>query len=224
MQCNIEIQIEECEDENARILYYWGDTYTRQVKRGEEYKELNKTVSIVILDHEIEELEGIEELGVKWQIRDNGNYKRILTDRLEIVIIEIPKAKRIYEKEPKNKISQWMMFMDNPNEREVFQIMKKNETIKKAIGELEQVSGDERLRRIAELREKGRRDAVARESYVKRVAREEGLASGIAKGRAEGTSERNLEIAKNMLKENIEIEIISKVTGLSKEEIVKLKD
>ena len=218
MQCNIEIQIEECEDENARILYYWGDTYTRQVKRGEEYKELNKTVSIVILDHEIEELE------VKWQIRDNEKYKRILTDRLEIVTIEIPKAKRIYEKEPKNKISQWMMFMDNPNEREVFQIMKKNETIKKAIGELEQVSGDERLRRIAELREKGRRDAVARESYVKRVAREEGLASGIAKGRAEGTSERNLEIAKNMLKENIEIEIISKVTGLSKEEIVKLKD
>ena len=58
-----------------------------------------------------------------------------MTDRLEISIIELPKAKRIYERDKKNRIGQWMMFLDNPNEKEVVQIMEKNEHIRKAIDE-----------------------------------------------------------------------------------------
>ena len=41
-------------------------------------------------------------------------------------------------------------------------------------------------------------------------------------GRNEGKTERNIEIAKNMLKENLDTAIISKITGLSKEEIESL--
>ena len=39
-------------------------------KRGEKYRILKKTISIAILDHEIEALKGIDELGIKWQIRE----------------------------------------------------------------------------------------------------------------------------------------------------------
>ena len=166
IKCNIEIQLQPHKYENERILYYWADTYKRQVKRSEEYDVLNKTISIIILDHEIEELKGIEELGTKWQIRDDKTGKRVLTDKLEIVIIELPKAKRIYEQDGKNEISQWMMFMDNPNDKEVVEIMAKNKDIRKAIEELEQVSGDEKLQRIAELREKAIRDEHAALEYA----------------------------------------------------------
>ena len=166
VQCNIEIQLQPYKYGNERILYYWADTYKRQIKRSEEYENLNKTISIVILDHEIKELKGIEELGTKWQIRDDKTGKRVLTENLEIVIIELPKAKRIYEKDEKNEISQWMMFMDNPNNEEVVEIMAKNRDIKKAIEELEQVSGDEKLKRIAELREKAIRDEHAALAYA----------------------------------------------------------
>ena len=38
----------------------------------------------------------------------------------------------------------------------------------------------------------------------------------------EGISERNIEIARNMLKKNIDIETISEITGLSKSEIKSL--
>jgi len=122
IKCNIEIQLQPHQFENERILYYWADTYKRQIKRGEEYGMLNRTISIVILDHEIEALKGIEKLGTKWQIRDNETGKRVLTDRLEIVIIELPKAKRIYETDHKSKIAQWMMFIDNPNKKEDFKL------------------------------------------------------------------------------------------------------
>ena len=38
----------------------------------------------------------------------------------------------------------------------------------------------------------------------------------------QGKKERNLEIAKNLLQENVPIEVILKATGLTKEEIEKL--
>ena len=60
-------------------------------------------------------MQGIEELGTKWKIMLENGEKRILTDKLEIVIIEIPKAKKILKKDKNNKIAQWMMFLDNPN-------------------------------------------------------------------------------------------------------------
>ena len=42
-------------------------------------------------------------------------------------------------------------------------------------------------------------------------------------GRAEGRKENQIQIAKNMLDEKMDIKLISKITGLSKEEIEKLK-
>ena len=42
-------------------------------------------------------------------------------------------------------------------------------------------------------------------------------------GRREGVEERNIEIARNLLKENVDMEIISKATGLTLEEIKKLE-
>ena len=167
--CIIEIQLKHCESEPERILFYWADAYSRQIKRGDRFGKLEKTISIAILDHELEELKGIEEIGVKWQIRDELTGKRILTDRLELIIIELPKARRKYREEPDNAICQWMMFMDNPNESEVIQIMEENKNIKKAIEELEQVSGNEKLRRIAELKEKYIRDEQASIEYAQNV-------------------------------------------------------
>ena len=108
----------------------------------------------MIVDYEIEELKGIEKLETKWQIKDSQEGKKVLTEDLEIFIIEIPKAKRIIEKERKNKIAQWMIFLDNPNSEEVLEIMRENENIKNAMEELEEMSEDEELRRVAELKEK----------------------------------------------------------------------
>ena len=238
-KCNIEIQLEAQDYENERFLYYWADAYSRQL------------LSIIILDHEIKELKGIEELDTKWQIRDNKTGKRILTDFLEIIIVEIPKAKRLYKENEKNKICQWMLFFDNPNKEEMKEIMEKNEKIKEAVEELTGMSKDEELRILAELRIKGRRDEYARRQYAIKQGlqegrergleegRKEGIKEGIKEGRKEGIKEgikegreqgleqgskkREAEIVKSMLKENISIDLIAKLTGLTKEEIEKLK-
>ena len=59
--------------------------------------------------------------------------------------------------------------------------MEENKAIKKAIGELEQVSGDEKIRRIAELKEKYIRDEQASLEYAK----DEGYKTGKEEGRPE---------------------------------------
>ena len=51
----------------------------------------------------------------------------------------------------------------------------------------------------------------------------EATEKGLKEGIEQGIEQNNLEIAKKMLKENIKVETISKITGLTKEEIAKLK-
>ena len=63
------------------------------------------------------------------------------------------------------------------------------------------------------------------ESYDKEWAlKDQSYRDGEEKGREEGSTTKAMEIAKSMLEENIDIDIISRCTGLSKEKIKKLKD
>lgn len=97
--------------------------------------------------------------------------------------------------------------------------MGKNKNIKKAMEELEEMSEDEELRRVAELKEKYIRDEI----NMRRGALEDGFNEGMQKGIKEGGKLKQKEIAKNMIKNGIQINDIVKMTGLSKKEIENLK-
>ena len=72
------------------------------------------------------------------------------------------------------------------------------------------------------------RDIHNQIEYAKEIAHEEGLEEGLAKGRVkgreEGREERNLEVAINFLQLGTPCEIVAKATGLSLEEVTKLKE
>lgn len=232
--CQIEMQMANEYNTIKRILYYWSKTYSKQIKRGEPYKKLKKTIGIIITNYEVNELKGIEKLDTKWQIMNTKEPHKVLTDDLEIHIIEIPKAKKILEKEGNNRIAQWITFIDNPNTERAKKIMKENEEVKKANNVLHEMSEDEKLQRLAELREKWERDEIsAREAYKEHglaEGRAEGLKQGLVEGRKEGRregrkqgiEESKIEIAKKLKSMKMKIEDIQKATGLKKEEIEKL--
>lgn len=52
--------------------------------------------------------------------------------------------------------------------------------------------------------------------------KEQGLEEGREEGREEGKKQRNIEIAKEMKKNKISIDLIEKITGLTKEMIKKI--
>ena len=80
------------------------------------------------------------------------------------------------------------------------------------------------------------RDTHNQIEYAKEISLEEGLAKGLAKGRvigraegleeglSKGREERNLEVAINFLQLGTPCEIVAKATGLSVEEVAKLKE
>ena len=57
---------------------------------------------------------------------------------------------------------------------------------------------------------------------IRETALEEGMAAGKTKGRAEGRAEEKKENAKKMKENGIPFNIISKITGLSKKQIMML--
>ena len=59
---------------------------------------------------------------------------------------------------------------------------------------------------------------------IREHIREKGIQEGIRKGIRKGRQEGRQEVVLNMLKEKTQVSFISKVTGLSKDEIKKLKN
>lgn len=114
------------------------------------------------------------------------------------------------------------LFLENPESEEVLYYMKNNENIKSAKEKLNTLSEDERVRRLAELREKAIMDEKEAKYTGYTEGRREGIKEGREEGRKQGKEATKKEIAKKMKEEKIGTEIIVKVTGLTKEDIDKL--
>ena len=157
-KCNIEMQLIDQSNIIERILYYWSRLYTRQIKTGEDYSLLEKTIVILITDFEVKNLKEMDYHSV-WKIMDNKTGGKILTDKLEIDIIELPKIKG-REKE-KDKLLDWLYFLENLKSERVTEKMGENKEIKEATEKLDSLSEDERMQRIADLRLKAIMDEKA---------------------------------------------------------------
>ena len=121
--------------------------------------------------------------------------------------IQIPKF--IEEKrQTQTKLDQWIQFIGDVNEKGVKEAMEKNKIIKKANEELEYLTGDAEIRRLAELRDKAIRD----EKTNLRGAKEE------------GRKEEKIKIARKLIEQDVNTEIILSATGLSQKEIEELKN
>lgn len=221
--CDIEIQLADNKDTAERFLYYWSRIFSSQLEKGKPYKELNKVIGIIILDYEFDKTKNIEEISTRWKIiEETTGIELDLTDKFELFIIEIPKARRMMESNQKDKLTQWMLFLDNPNNKEVLEIMNKNEEIKEAMEELEEISKDKELRLIAELKEKAIRDERNMMEHAIEDGLKQGIEQGIQQGIEQGTKQAEIKMAQYLKSKNIDMEIIMEATNLTKEEIEKL--
>ncbi len=206
---NIEIQVLNPNNFIERTLYYWSGNYYNNLTAGEDYKKVKKTIAINILDYEQFEEGPFHEIA-----RLKRDYQnKILTDRLEIHFIQIPKFKK-EERGIQTKMEQWMQFISQSNPKGVELAMKENKEIKKANDEYEYLTGEAEERRLAFLRDKAIRD----EKSMREAGREEGK----QEGREEGERKKQIEIAKELLKMGMKIEEIERATKLTKEQIEKI--
>ena len=209
-ECDIEVQLVSNDNITERFLYYWAKMYTANLKIGDKYSDLRKTISIIILDDDFKLTKDLERPQTTWRIRESEAMHLVLTDHFEIIIIEIPKVVKAYQKTPNDEVLQWMLFLDNPEKEEVARIMEENKDIKEAKEELERISQDDILRRKA----LNRTLEIADKLQLKKEAKEKGEQIGIEKEKKA--------VIKKLHELNISIEQIAKVVELKEEEVKEI--
>ena len=142
-----------------------------------------------------------------WKLIETKNREKILTEEIEVRIIELSKAEEMYKKNKENEKAQWMLVINDPNSEEVKEIMKENKDIEECIVKVKELTEDEKLERLAFLRERARMD----EESLKDEGFEEGKKAGLK------TMIINLYSIANM-----PIEQIAKVAEISEEEVKKI--
>ena len=130
----------------------------------------------------------------------NDKYE-IMTDSLRVIYLELNKYK-ITNENINDKLTKWVDFLTNPINLDKNTI--EDEDIEKARKKLEFISSDDKERASLEAIKEGLFDQISSYNIGKKDGREE--------------------IAKNMLKDNVDVNIISKYSGLSIEEIKNLKN
>ena len=199
---DIEMQMRNQYNIKERSLFYWAGLYYTALKKKGEYKENKRVITINIVNFDM-----FKEGPYHEKIELRREYKNILlTNKLEIHFIQLSKFLKEGQEEKDKKMWQWLTFICNKNRKEVERVMKENKEIEKANEELEYLTGDDAVRRIAFLREKAERDYI----------------SNMSGAREEGAKKAKIEIAKAMLAEGMEKEKIIKITGLTEEEMEEI--
>lgn len=155
-----------------------------------------------------------------------SELNEVMTDKLELHFLELPKL--IENKEEGNKrLRQWLEFIYNKRKGEIEMAVKENEKIAKAQVEYKYLTGDEKVQRLAFLRDKWESDHKSELNWEKREAEKRGEKRGEIRGKKLGEEMGRLQekrqIVIKMLKENYEDEIIIKITDINKGELEKLK-
>ena len=144
--------------------------------------------------------------------------KRILTDYMEVDIIEIPKIYELKETDKYNKAIEWLYFLENPESERVKSIMKENEGIQEAREKLEEISNDEIMQRLADWQE----SAEHEEAEVRNMGYREGIQEATMKMEKKMKEEKN-KMVKKMKEKNIELNTIAELTGLTVEQVKSIE-
>ena len=218
----IEIQLCGNMDFVKRIFYYISKNIVNELKEGEDYKKLPRIISINLLNFNLDF--GDEGKPHRcFKLIDTKNHNVDL-DFIQMHIIEAKRFIEIIEKSTlnelkKNRLLTWMKFFTSKNLKSIEkELMEANPIMTKVIEEYKRFTSDDKLMRAYDARDAfllGQKMMLNRE-------REEGKAEGIKEGIEKGRLAEQISMATAMKKENIDIETIKRITGLTIKEIEKL--
>ena len=205
----IEIQLQGNSRFPERILYYWASNYSKLLKHGEKYDALTPVISINLLNFNLDDNESIHSC---YMIYDTFN-KRLLTDHLQIHIIELKKFRYDLLKPDLNC---WLKFFTIKNNKEAVM----SDLVKeKPIMEEVQKRYNNFIKDRLMMNEYDKREAYL---YGNQIMLEEERRLGIEEGIEQGEKMKAISMAKTMKERSMDINLISELTGLSLEEIENL--
>ena len=177
VKVNIEMQVNSLAAMGERSLFYWARNFA-ELKRGEEYDQLKRTIAINILGFNLFNEKNYPDMHSCFGIYDIKTQCQ-LTDKLEIHFLELPKFKSKSVKDM-NRMEKWAAyFSPGTTDEELEEIAAAEEAIREAMEVEDVFTKDEVAKRSYEKAEKFRRDQAAQLSYARQEGKEEGREEGI---------------------------------------------
>ncbi|WP_423349024.1 Rpn family recombination-promoting nuclease/putative transposase [Wolbachia sp. wLmal] len=195
-----------------RAQYYAAKAYSSQADQGDDYHNLKEIIFIAVADCII--FPDKAEYKSNHVILDQNSFEHDLKD-FYFVFIELPKFTKTKEDQLESIVEKWCYFFRyaaETNEEDLRKIAEKAPIIKLAYDELDRFSWNEK-------------DLVAYEERIMDLRKEEAILEyRLDLAKEEGRKEREIEVAKNLLKAGVSFNIIAQTTGLSMSEIKELQN
>ncbi|MBN1969448.1 MAG: Rpn family recombination-promoting nuclease/putative transposase [Candidatus Delongbacteria bacterium] len=225
----VEIQKAKQQFFKDRSVFYSTFPIREQAARGDWDFKLKKVYTIAILDFVFEEDKNDLDKFIYFVKLSDIETSKIFYDKLTFVYIEMPKFKKSVD-ELETHFDKWLFVLKNLSmleripeklqEKIFLKLFKQAEVA--ALTSKEQDEYEESLKVYRDL--KNVIDTAKDEGFTEGKLEGEklGIEKGRAEGKAEGENQAKIEIAKNLLKNGIDLEIIKITTGLTIDEIRKL--
>ena len=199
------MEVNTCFDEAMRIrnFTYFTSYYSQKVSRGNEYDTSSEFIQINFnFDrHSKEKTKKV------YEVLETETFEPYI-ERFKIITINLARIKeKWYDKNIKGEKNNIHLVMLSANEEELNELSKQDELVK------------EFDKKMFILNDDGTFTRTLTEEQDKELL----FNTRVTLAKKEGQITEKLEIAKSMLKENIPMKTIIKVTGLSKKEIENLQ-
>ncbi len=214
----IEIQARGNEDFIKRTLYYWAYNYSSSLNRGSFYDELKPTVSINITNFILTDEDKVHSCYVLKELNNN----KILTDHCQLHFVELPKFdfkdinKKIENLDNIHKeLISWVKFFKG---EDMSNLIKENTIFEEVEKKCHTFVNN------TPVMDKYKKREVDTYFFNKSIeldlkkAKEEGITEGIE----QGEKNKAISMVKNMKARDMDLNLISELTGLSIEEIKNL--
>ena len=202
---NVEVQLRNEHNMDKRSLFYWSEEFVKSLKKGQDYIELPDVIAINIVDFDYINTRSFHSC---FHLRDDNERNVILTNSLEIHFINMVKYRKMKGK-LNDSLSHWLTWFDRNSTPELLEeVLKMDNAIQTANERLLYVTEDEDAQREYLVRFRAMCDMTSMQNAARREGREEGI----------------LITARNALEEGISVEMVQKITGLSMDEIERLRN
>jgi len=191
--------------ECKKSLTYASMLYSHQLKKKEPYDNAKKVTSLNIMKGNFNEENN--SLLNRYELINLKNHKKLLEDGLEMLLLRLDILEKEEYSKDKSRCIRWLKFMNAKDYEEAEEIAKGDKNLMSTVEMVRDFVSDLEVRSLFD------RDKLKEESAELR-----GKKVGIIEGKELGI----IETAKNMLKKNCDINLISEVTNLSISEIKKL--
>lgn len=229
---NIEVNSGYYSNLHRRNASYIFKKYAEGIKKGEDYSQMGNYIQINFTCNLPKKN---PEIGIYSLIDKESKTKYI--DNLIIYEYNVDKIKEMCYNKGEEKYS--FIAMLNSDKKELDKICGGNKYMEKFKEEVENLNSNKEMVEFLSAEEEAEllRNTLMNEAKAEGLKQgmeegreigieqgiEQGIHQGIHQGILEGQKEEKIKIAKNMLSMNLELEIISNSTGLTKEEIEILK-